>query len=102
MVCRPSAGTSFATSFSWWVRSPKRRHHVPGKQFLRLDDLPVVDAAEVRHDGKLRDRRLFPQLADLSNHLRWRSDEGDLLRKNVLVGQLRQRFERTAGIEAVS
>ena len=70
---------------------------MPGKKFLGLNDLPMLQAAEVGNDGQLGDRRLSLQLADLPNYLLRRADEADFLIHDFLVGQPGEGFQGAAG-----
>src|ERR1700730_5111998 len=72
-----------------WGR-PKCRHHMFGEQMLRLDALPVLQAAEVGDNRQLTDATLVFQYAYLADDFFWRADKADLLANNLVVGQLGQ------------
>src|SRR5262249_58888975 len=80
----------------------KGRHHLLCKQVLRLDRLPVLEAAKISHNGQFGDAAFLLELFDLRNDFFGRTDEADLLFDNLLIGEPRQAFQRAAGIKAVT
>src|SRR3954470_23782892 len=79
------------------------RDHVLGEQLLRLDRLPVLDAAGIR-----RDRDLGQPLADLDrlpdplDHVVRRADPDDVARDHLVVRRRRELLHDPRGVEAVA
>ena len=83
-------------------RLAKCRHHVFGKQVLRLDAFPMFQSAKIGDNGQFSDAALCGKFAHLTNHFLRRSDETNFLLHDLIVGQLGKRFERAARIKAVT
>src|SRR5271155_3720771 len=71
------------------VRSPELRDHVFGEKFLRLDALPMLQAAEIRDDRQLCDSTFGLQRFYLRDYFLRRADEPDFLISDFVVRQFR-------------
>src|SRR2546427_926885 len=103
---RPSPVEMFMSKYSTNSKlgslSSERRDYAFRKDLLRLDRFPVFQPAEIRNDGQLANSALVLQVPHLANHFFGCADKADFLLHDLFVGQLRQRFQRPARIEAIA
>ncbi len=72
------------------------------EEFLCLNGFPVLDTAKVRENRQLANATFFLQPAYLIDHFFRRSDEANFLLYDIIVSQLCQTFQGSAGIKLVT
>src|SRR5260370_15774371 len=72
------------------------------KELLGLYGFPMLESAKIGNDVQFSDPTFGLQIPNLADDFVRRANETNLLVYYLFVGQLGQRFQRPAGVEAIA